>query len=889
MSAGRPGSRPLAVRIYGVLYRLLPGDTRHDHRVAEDTFFDLYREARQHAGRAAAFGLWCRSLWHLAACAFDRQAGHPPALESGGASRLAHLGGDARYGLRSMIARPGFSLTVILILALGIGATTTIFSIVDAVVLRQMPYPDAGRLVFFDNGSHSFPSFEAWRRLTSFDSVAAARDGHVDLVGDEAPRRLTSAAVSESFFRLMGGAPHTGRLFTADDYADPGSVAVLGFGAWQSRWGGDPAIVGQAIHLSGRPVVIVGVLSPSFEPPAILTGSRVDVWQPLDESLPEHRDHSYHVLGLVGRLGPATVEAAQSEVDAATAALAEANPPFYRDRDENIATVPLVALREATVRDVSETLTLLMAAVLLMLLIACANVANLMLARGTTRTREIALRKALGAGAGRVMGLVLTESVMLALAGGLLGVGLAYGGVELFGRWQPGGIPRVDRLAVDGRVLLFSVGLAVLTGVLFGALPAFQASRARVSDALKEGAVSTTTGRSGRRTRNVLVAVEVALALVLLVGAGLLFRTFLAMVEVDPGFEARQLTVADLSLDAGYDGAGRAQFVADLTRALEALPGNTQVAAGWAAPFRYTGGGRCCWRTRITSPLRPRDEDTRFLSIVHPITAGYFDVLRAPIAAGREFTDADMTSGVKVAILNQPAARELFGDDNPVSRTIGIGDLDFTVVGVVEGVHHWGLNEDVEAGVYVPYTPSGAGLSALNVLVRSELPADALGPAIRDAVRRINPALPVSSIASMEDTIGRSVATPRFLSGLFATFAGIALLLATAGIYGSMLYTVGQRRRELGIRVALGARSGEVMRMLVGHGLTIALAGIAMGTLAALAAARYLESLLWGVDPRDPLTFATVAAALTLAAVAACLLPAWRAGRTDPLETLRSQ
>ena len=895
-------SPPLAVRLYGWLTVLLPRELRERFAGdATDVFADLHRDAIGERGSVGAWALWGRSAALLLMCAVQARGeedgkqsmGAPGrgALPSGGWGGGV-MGGflqDLRYGVRTLLKRPGFSLTAILILAAGVGATTTIFSVVDTVVFRELPYPDAGRLVHFDNGSHPYPNFRTWSQMSSFQSVSAERDVEVDLTGDGAPERLSAVSVSSEFFRMFGAAPHLGRLFDAGDYPGDRSVSVLGYGFWQRRWGGDRSVIGRTLQIDGAPTVVVGIIDPDFEPPEIETGSRVDVWFALDDGGERANAHGFHTLGVVGRLQPGvSVEAAQAEVDAERRLIAEDFPQNYVRRDGSLRTTPLTPLREATVVSVRSTLYVLLGAVGLMLLIACANVGNLFLAHGTARMREIALRSALGAGRGRIASQVLTESILLALVGGALGVTLAYAGVDLFKRFNPGGIPRIDAVAVDLRILLFTVLISGATGVLFGLLPALQAMRADVSDALKEGAATATASRGGRRVRSGLVIAEIALAVVLLTGAGLLFRSFIARVQVDPGFDAEQLVVLPLSLGAEYEESERRHFTDNLLERIGALPGTRSVAAGWKLPFSVTGRSRCCWSTSVEGDPALIDEDNPFISIVHPVSPGYFETLGASLAYGREFVPADSDPEGSPAMLNRRAAEALFGTDDALGHTIVLGGSAHMVVGIVDGVHHWGLSQGVQDAVYVPYAAYGPAFPELDIVIRTDAPLETAAPALRDLVWALDAALPIPEITTMERRISSSLATPRFLSGLLGGFAAVALLLACGGVYGSMLYMVGQRRHEMGIRLALGAAGSDVIRLVMRYGLVLSGAGVALGVLAGLSLSGFLERLIWGVEPTDPLTFVAVALVLGGTAAAASFVPAWRASRTDPLQTLRA-
>jgi putative ABC transport system permease protein len=511
----------------------------------------------------------------------------------------------------------------------------------------------------------------------------------------------------------------------------------------------------------------------------------------------------------------------------------------------------------------------------------------------------MSLRAALGATRVRLAGQVLTESVLLAFAGGALAVVLAFGGVELFSRFSPGEIPRIDTLAVDVRALAFSALIATLTGILFGVLPAVQAMRADVNDALKDGSQSFTASRGGRRLRSGLVVAEIALAMVLVTGAALLMRSFVARVQVDPGFDTEGLVVVPLRLGAEDDDPGAAStwtgperllLIEELLERARALPGTRSAAAAWTTPFRTTGGGRCCTIARIVGDPALVDDARPFRMVIHPVTPDYFGTLGAPLAAGREFTAADRDA--EVAVVNRPTARQLFGSEDVVGRTVTVGEsgsLTLEIVGVVEGVHHWGPTEGVEEAVYVPYARLGTGFDELEVLVRTDSDTGTAAAALRDAIWALDPNLPVPEVTTMERRVSASLATPRFLAGLLGGFAAVALLLACGGIYGSMLYTVGQRRREMGIRLALGAAAPDIVRLVLRYGVTLAVAGVVLGTLTGLAISRVMEGLLWGVEPTDGVTFAAMAVLLGSSAVSAALVPAWRAGRTDPLQTLKTE
>jgi predicted permease len=871
---------------------------------AVDLFGDLYSAAYRRGGRSAAVRLWRRSLVQVVIGAVaerleavvprrqgrrpstpNRRRRHPIARLRKMPARVLQ---DLRFAARSFAKKPGFSVTAIVILALGVGATTTIFSVVDGILLDKLPYPDPDRLVYFDNPSHTPPDYEDWReRTTSFITMAATWDRDVDLTNDGAPARLHAGLVTRDFFHLFGATPLLGRLLVRDDFATTTQVAVLSYGLWQRRWGGNPEIIGRRLTINAEPVVVVGVLRPDFAPPEAMVGRNIEIWTPLNVSDPEIQSRTLFILSVAARLHTATSrESAQAELSALAEVVADENPETNRRRDGTARPFEIVPLFKATVGDADKALYMLLGAVGLMLLIACANVANLFLARGTDRAREIALRVALGAGRGRIVAQLLTESVALALVGGGLGVGIAYLAVEAFAVYDPGGIPRVSAVTVNTGILMFAFSISVATGVLFGIVPALQAARTDVTEALKESTGSVTAGRRRFQVRNALVVAEIAMALVLLVGAGLLFKSFMRLVNVDPGFETEQLVTIPLTLGPPYTTEQRVQFTDNLIERITALPGTQDAAAGWTLPFVFHGGPRCCWMNRVQQTPAVDDPPA---AIIHPVTPGYFRVLRGTLTRGREFAKEDRDATPIPTVVNATLAKRLFGEQEAVGQSLLMDDIEVTIVGVVSDIRHWGLNENITNELYVPYAELGGDSRRLHVMLRSERNVTDLASALRDAVWSLDPNLPVDEIITMRQRVSTSVAVPRFYSMLLSVFAGVAILLAAGGIYGSILYSVGQRHRELGIRLALGARSIDVVHLIVRHGLTLTAMGIGLGLAGAYAVSRTLQSLVFGISATDGATFAAVSVLLATVALAASYVPARRAGRTDPMETLKAE
>jgi putative ABC transport system permease protein len=801
---------------------------------------------------------------------------------------------DVRYAVRSFAKRPGFSLTVIAIVGLGIGATTAIFSVVDGVLLKRLPYPDPHELVFFGNPAHPVPLMLDWRdRTNSFASMAGVWDREVDLTGDGEPQTIRIGLVTRDFFSVLGARAGTGRLFAPDEFESPPRVALVSNRMWHSRWGGDRDLIGNTITLGGEPATVVGVLDSEFQPPGAMVGSEIDVWLPLDLQNPEVANRNMYVLAVVARLKPAVNrDAAQADINALTTILAEEHPEHALRRDGTPRRYTVLSLQDAIVGDAATVLYMLLGAVGLLLVIACANVANLFLARGTERQREMALRGALGAGRTRVLGQLLTESMLISLGGGLLGVAIAYCGVTLFELYNPGGIPRAESITVDLRVLAFALGVSALTGILFGLAPAVQAMRVDVTDSLKDASGTQTASRGRRQLRNTLVVAEIAVALMLLVGAGLLFNSFRRLKSIDPGFQTDHLVSVSLRfrpapLDQPPE-AERIRVTGDLLQRFAAIPGVERVAAGVTIPFGTGGQGTmCCWLSDVRAT--PEEIEDAPDPVIHPVTPRYFETIGTQVIRGREFTASDLDSAAVPLVINVRLADRLFGTEDPIGRTIWFREYRGHVVGVVEDILHWGLYRDSDFEMYVPYNVFGGFFGRIQFAVRSGLDPSLLANDIREAVWAVNSDQPIREIAPMNVLVGGSIAAPRFLSALMIAFSTMAILLAAGGIYGSILYSVQQRQRELGIRMALGAGRVSVVGLILRQGILLTALGVALGVGGALALTRTLESLLFGITPSDTGTFVAVSALLAAVALTASYLPARKASETDPMETLRAE
>jgi putative ABC transport system permease protein len=808
---------------------------------------------------------------------------------------MGTLGQDLRYGARMLVKSPGFTVIAVLALALGIGANSAIFSVVNAVLLRSLPYKDSERLVMLWEqhpqagrmGVAGLNFIEWHRQATSFEQSAVFAQTSFDLTGHGEAARIQGTRVTADFFKVIGGEAALGRTFLpGEDAGAAQPVAVVSHGFWQKRLGGDPRALGTNIRLDETDYTLVGVMPPDF-------GDQLDdwVWTPLSTD-PERISAGGRSLQALARLKPGVgLAQAQSELDKIAANLAAARPDFNRDW-----TFKLVPLHEQVTGSVRLILLVLSVTVCLVLLIACANVANLSLARATRREGEMAIRTALGATRWRLVRQLLTESVLLALAGGAAGLLLALWGVDLL--LTLGTVPRAREIGVDSQVLVFTLLISVATGILFGLAPALRVARRDVNSALKDVAKSTIPGFSRNRLRGALVVAEIALAVVLLIGAGLLMRSFLRLTSVDPGFKADNVLLLEVPLsEARYKEDERVvRFFDEMLTRVRALPGVEAAGTTHTAPLDGSDSSRPFIIADRTPPEAGKEPGAGY-RVVSP---GYFRALGIPVLQGRDFSDNDRLSAPGVVMINQTLARRHWPDSNPVGQRMRQGAVGgespwMEIVGVVGDVRHSRLDAEPRPEMYFPYAQAGAQASRsivasrrrITLAVRASSSLGSLGEAVRREIASIDKNQPVTGVRTMSESVARSVMSQRFSALLVAIFAGLALALAMIGVYGVMSFSVGGRTREIGIRMALGAQGADVMRMIVGQGMWLVVAGIIVGLAASFAATRLMAGLLYGISTTDPLVFFIIPALLAGVALLACYLPARRATKINPMEALR--
>ena len=811
---------------------------------------------------------------------------------------LETIAADARYAFRMMRKNPGFAAIAILTLALGIGANTAIFSVVYAVLLKPLPYADPSQLVLVTEAKPqegveltgtSYPNFEDWRAQNNVFSELAADQAHdLTVTGRGEPFVVNTTVVTPEIFALLEAQPLLGRTFVpGDGKRGAAPVVILSENIWRSRFGADPKIVGSSVSLDKRSFTILGIMRSGFRAPTLSRNQ--DIWIPLvDDPLfgTWMARRGGHWARVIGRLKPGVSMAqAEADMEAIAGRLGKDFP------EENAGwTIRVQPLQKAMVGDVKPALLVLIGAVALVLLIACANIANLLLARATSRAKEMSVRIALGAGRGRIVRQLLTESAALGLLGGAAGILVAYWGVQSLRSFLPAEMAQMKAIRVDGWVLAFALFLSVAASLVFGLAPALFAAGSDLQKTLREGAGRGGASGSRQKARSILAAAEIAVAMVLLVGAGLLVRSFISLTAVSPGFRTERLMKAEVSLPQ-FEYSTPAQwnaFANDLLARIQAEPGMRDSAIAIPLPL---ADGNVNLGFEIEGVAAAPSTNTRAADYV-AASPEYFRVMGVPLLRGREFSRADVASTPRVAIISEAMARTYFPNEDPIGRRIIFGfppdgDAPREIVGIVGDVRDVGLRQEPAAMMYVPYAQ--APFWGAVVVTRSSLSLSSFADAVRRDANAIDKDLPVTDIAAMPDVVNASVAQPRFQTVLLGLFGALALILAAVGIYGVISFSVAQRTHEMGIRMSLGAQPAQVLRLVMGQGARMALVGIALGAAAALGLTRLMRSLLFGVSAADPLTFAAVAILLVAVALAACYVPARRAMRVDPMTALRHE
>src|SRR5262245_23417143 len=795
---------------------------------------------------------------------------------------------DLKYGLRMLKRTPGLTVVAVLTLTLGIGANTAIFSVVNAVLLRPLPYTDPDRLVtaslyrkVTDGHTLLSPNFLNWRAQSqSFEQMAAYTIGTSDLTGNGEPERLTAGLVSAELFSTLAAPPALGRGFTAAEDQPNGALAViLSHRLWQRRFGGDPQLIGRAITLDGQSRTVVGVMPSGFQFPAEL-----DLWLPLNLDTSGSRKEMVFV-NVVGRLKPGvTMEAARTDLSTILRRVSRPAP-----NDNSDVQVRVIKLHERLVGDSQQALLAMFGAVAFVLLIACANVANLLLARASTRQKEMAIRAAVGAGRPRLVRQLLAESLLLSMVGGGAGLALATLGVKLLVRMNPEGVARLQESSVDGRALGFTCVIAVLTGLLAGVFPALQASKTDVNETLKAQPAVRPSSRGARRTLPSLMIAEIALALVLAVGAGLMIKSFLRLLSVPKGFNPESVLTLVLSPRRAKYPPGSPRLKSYYEEALarvQTMPGVQSASLTSFLPLAGRTFRKMGFQIEGRGPIEGEFE-------VNCISPGYFGTMGLVMRYGRPITDQDVAGAPQVTVINETFARTFFPDEHPVGRRLLFGQTPKTIVGVVGDTRQFGLDQEVEPEIYTSFLQDGGYSMRLVVRSTSNQSSAAslasLAAAIRDQVRALEPNEPVNQVITMDQRLSDSVAQRRYRTLLFGVFAAVALVIATVGIYGVISYAVSQRTHEIGVRMALGAQASDVLRMVIGQGMRLTLIGVALGVAAALGLTRAIDSLLFNVGATDPMTFVSVTLLIVFVALIACYIPARRVTKVDPLVALRTE
>jgi putative ABC transport system permease protein len=824
-------------------------------------------------------------------------------MNFGAEDTMGNLWNDIQHSLHMFIKNPGFTIAAVAALALGIGANTAIFTVVNAVLLKPLSYPDADRIVEFELTSPegkdaiaSIPKFHNWQQQTNVFSNVAAYDfagPGFNITGDR-PEQIHGIHVTEGYFRLFGAPVMLGRTFTPqEDAPNGGKVVVLSYGLWQRRFGGQPNVVGHALSLGNEPYTIVGVLGKQFQ-----SDPEADIWLPFQFG--PNSNNQGHYFQAAGMLKPGvTLAQANAQMKLAADQFRRAYPGMVDPKD-GFAVDPL---RDTIVSDVRTSLLVLLGAVGLVLLIACANVANLLLVRATVRKREFAIRSALGAGRARIVRQLLTESVLLSVTGGILGLILGFAGVRALLAVSPAGLPRIGEegaaVGVDWRVLVFTLVVSLLTGILFGLFPAISTSRSDLNSSLKESSNRSGTGFRQSNARALLVVSEVSLALVLLIGSALLIRTFIALRAVNPGFDAHNVLTLEMSLtgDRFQKTGGVAQLSRDGRERLNAIPGVEASATTCCLPLEG-GFGLPFWIVGRPPAKKGQDPGAGWMNA----SPGYFSVFKIPILRGRDFTEKDTAAAPGVVLINEAMAKKFWPKEDPVGQQMIIGkevgpEFDEParlIIGVVGDIHDGGLNRDPRPLMIVPEAQVTDGMTALNArigpvgwLVRTHGDPHQVIAVVTEQLRQASGGFPVARVRPMDEVVVRSTARDSFNMLLLTIFGAVALVLAAIGIYGLMAYSVQQRTQEIGIRMALGADRTTIRKLVVWQGMRLAVVGVILGIGAAFGLTRFIASFLFGVKSWDPLVFVTVPVILTAVALVAVWLPATRASKLDPMQALR--
>jgi putative ABC transport system permease protein len=791
-----------------------------------------------------------------------------------------------------LIRNPGFTIVSVIALALGIGANVAIFSVVNGVLLRPLPFKNPDRLMMIrETKLPQFPEFAVasgnfldWKKQnTVFERLVAFKGSSLNLIGTGDPERLHGLNVTEGFFAMLGAQPQLGRDFLLEeDQPGRSNVVILSHGLWQRRFGADPKILNQSITLSGQSYTVIGVMPGTFR--FGRAEDQIDLWTPMAFTAQDAQNHGGHSVAAIGQLKAGiTLDQASSEMSTIAGRLAVQYPEA--NTGWNVKLIPLL---EFSVRSIKPALIVLLVAVAFVLLIACANVANLLLARAAGRQKEIATRTALGAGRWRIVRQLLTESLLLSLLGGAVGLMLAKWGTDLLLTMAPADLPRMDNVSLDGRALAFTAAITFLTGLIFGLVPALQASKPNLNETMKDAGRGSTEGGRRKLIRSTLVVLEVASALVLLVGAGLMIKSFWRLQEVDPGFNPDNAITASVSLPKQKypEEAKQVSFFQQLIERVGALPGVQAAGASHVVPM--TGEDFVlAFEIDGRPPLQPGvTQSTNYYSV----SADYFKAMGIPLRRGRLFTTRDTKDSPRVALINETMAQKIFPDEDPIGKRITFDDRAknpewYEIVGIVGDVKQYGLDQPTTMQTYEPYTQQT--LPYMTLVVRTTGDPTNLSAAIRSEILKLDKEQPASNIKTLNEFFSTSIAQQRFSMVLLGVFAAVALVLAAVGIYGVLSYAVTQRTHEIGIRMALGAGRRDVLRLVVGRGMLLSLIGVAGGLVAAFAVTRLMASLLFGVTATDAVTFASVAGVLLAVALMACYIPARRATKVDPLVALR--